>query len=204
MRIRDLLLDAGATLSEGPFEASGDQPLDQTFIETRRGSVTWELYAGFVLAELGGYVRRSDFFKNTGSMVDLESPDGLKSRVIYFDGQWVVWPEHTRHGRDTIGYEGVLSLVYSSRGSNAVVFSESGQPYTARVTLNGDFLTDENKGSGVTIAANGESFLSVNEPRMYSIIEAPAYSKDNKLTMSSNSDDFEIFAFTFGVYETGP
>ena len=63
MRIRDLLLDAEATLSEGPFEASGDQPLDQTFIETRRDSVTRELYAGFVLAELGEYVRQSDFLK---------------------------------------------------------------------------------------------------------------------------------------------
>ncbi len=56
-----MLLDAGATLSKGPFEASGDQPLDQTFIETRRDSVTRELYAGFVLAELGEYVRQSDF-----------------------------------------------------------------------------------------------------------------------------------------------
>ena len=53
MRIRDLLLDVGATLSEGPFEAFGDQPLDQTFIETHRGPVTRELYVGFVLAELG-------------------------------------------------------------------------------------------------------------------------------------------------------
>ena len=149
-------------------------------------------------------MRQSDFFKNTGSVVDLESPDDLKPGVIYFNGQWVVWPEHIRHGRDTIGYEDVLALVYSSRSLNAVVSSESGQPYTVGITLNGDFLTDENKGSDVTIAANGESFLSVNEPRMYNIIEAPAYSKDNKLTMNSNSDDFEIFAFTFGVYETGP
>ena len=58
-----MILDAGATLSEGPSEASGDQPLDQTFIETRRDSVTRELYAGFVLAELGEYVRQSDFLK---------------------------------------------------------------------------------------------------------------------------------------------
>ena len=87
MRIRDLLLDAGATLSEGPFEASSDQPLDQTFIETRRDSATQELYVGFALAELGEYVRQSDFFKNTGSLVDLESPYDLKSGVIYFDGQ---------------------------------------------------------------------------------------------------------------------
>ena len=136
--------------------------------------------------------------------MNLESPDDLKSGVIYFDGQWVVWPEHTRHGRDTIGYEDALSLVYSSRSLNVVVFLESGQLYTVRITLNGDFLTDEDKGSDVPITANGESFLSVNEPKMYRIIEAPAYSKDNNLTMSPNSDDFEMFAFTFGVYETGP
>ena len=76
-------------------------------------------------------------------MVNLESPDDLKSGVIYFDGQWVVWPEHTRHGRDTIGYEDALSLVYSSRSLNTVVFPESGQLYTVRITLNGDFLADE-------------------------------------------------------------
>ena len=118
----------------------------------------------------------------------------------------MVWPEYTRHGRNTIGYEDALSLVYSSRSLNAIVSLESGQPYTVRITLNGDFLTDENKGSDVTIAPNGESFLSVNEPKMDSTIEATAYSQDNNLTMSSNSDDFEIFAFTLGVYvyETGP
>jgi len=134
-----LLLDAGATLSEGPFEASGDQPLDQTFIETRRDSVTRELYAGFVLAELGEYVRQSDCFKNTGSVVDLESPYDHKSGVIYFDGEWVVWPEHARHGRDAIGYEDVLSLVYSSRSLKAVVSSEADQPYTVRKRLTGIF-----------------------------------------------------------------
>ena len=116
----------------------------------------------------------------------------------------MVWPEYTRNGRNTIGYEDALSLVYSSRSLNAIVSLESGQPYTVRITLNGDFLTDENTGSDVTIAANGESFLSVNEPKMDSTIEATAYSQDNNLTMSSNSDDFEMFAFTFGAYETGP
>ena len=95
-------------------------------------------------------------------MVALESPYDLKSGVIYFDGQWVVLPEHAHHGRDTIGYEDVLSLVYSSRSLKAVVFSEADQPYTVRITFNGDFLTDENKGSYITIAANGESLLSVN------------------------------------------
>ena len=82
--------------------------------------------------------------------------------MIDFDGQWVVWPEHAHHGRDTIGYGDVLSLVYSSRSLKAVVSSEADQPYTVRITFNGDFLTDENKGSYITIAVNGEILLSVN------------------------------------------
>ena len=95
-------------------------------------------------------------------------------------------------------------MVYSARSLNAVLTSESGQPYTVQVTLNGEFLTPENKGQDITIAANGESFLAVDEPRMYNVVEAPAYAKDNALTLSSNSVDFGIFAFTFGVYQTGP
>ena len=203
-QIRNLLIDAGASLSSPPSDAPGEQPEDQTYLETSRALVTRELYAGFFLAELGEYVRQKDFFKGLGRLIDLESPDELKPGVIYFDGQWIVLPEHTQHGRNTTGYEDVLSLVYSARSLNVVLNSESGEPYTIRVKLDGEFLTDENKGEDVTLSPSGESFVTVDEPRMYNVIEAPEYSKDNLLTMSSNSDDFGIFAFTFGVYETGP
>ena len=204
MQIRRLLDEAGASLLDSPFATSRDQPLDTVYAETRRGTVTRELYAGFVLAELGQYVRQPAFFKNPGSVVELKAPEDLKPGNIYFDGAWVVGPEHTRHGRKTTGYEDFLSLVYSARSLNAVLTSESGQPYTVRVTLNGEFLTVDNKGQDITIDQNGESFLTVDTPRMYNVVEAPAYATDNALTMSSNSDDFGIFAFTFGVYQTGP
>ena len=36
------------------------------------------------------------------------------------------------------------------------------------------------------------------------VVEAPAYAKDNTLSMSSDSHDLGIFAFTFGVYQVGP
>jgi thiol-disulfide isomerase/thioredoxin len=204
MQIRQLLIEAGADLTDVPVGTVGEQPVDPAFVEAKRGAITRELYAGFVLAELGEYVRQSDYFKHTGSVVELESPDKHKEGVIYFDGTWEVWPEYTRHGRNSTGYEDVLSLIYSARTLNAVLSSDSGEPYNVRITLNGEFLTEENKGQDVTIAPSGESFLNVAEPRMYHVIEAPGYTKDNQLTMSSNSDDFGIFAFTFGVYETGP
>jgi thiol-disulfide isomerase/thioredoxin len=203
-QIRDLLIDAGASLSDTPFVPIGNQQVDQSFFDAGRASVTRELYAGFVLAELGEYVRQEDFFKNTGSVVEMKSGGDFKPGVIYFDGQWVAWPEHTSHGRDTTGYEDALSLIYSARSLNVVLSSDSGEPYNVRIKVNGEFLTEENKGADVTISANGESLLNVNEPRMYSVIEDQAYTKDNLLTMSSNSDDFSVFAFTFGADEKGP
>ena len=203
-QIRDLLIDAGASLSDTPLVHIGNQQVDQSFFDAGRASVTRELYAGFVLAELGEYVRQEDFFKNTGSVVEMKSGGDFKPGVIYFDGQWVAWPEHTSHGRDTTGYEDALSLIYSARSLNVVLSSDSGEPYNVRIKVNGEFLTEENKGADVTISANGESLLNVNEPRMYSVIEDQAYTKDNLLTMSSNSDDFSVFAFTFGAYEKGP
>ncbi|MAF37508.1 MAG: thiol-disulfide isomerase [Chloroflexi bacterium] len=203
-QIRDLLIDAGASLSDTPLVPIGNQQVDQSFFDAGRASVTRELYAGFVLAELGEYVRQEDFFKNTGSVVEMKSGGDFKPGVIYFDGQWVAWPEHTSHGRDTTGYEDALSLIYSARSLNVVLSSDSGEPYNVRIKVNGEFLTEENKGADVTISANGESLLNVIEPRMYSVIEDQAYTKDNLLTMSSNSDDFSVFAFTFGAYEKGP
>ena len=72
------------------------------------------------------------------------------------------------------------------------------------IKLDGEYLTEENKGSDVDIYAIGESFLNVHQPRMYNIISEPDYSEDNTLTMSSNSDDFSIYSFTFGSYAEGP
>jgi hypothetical protein len=75
-----------------------------------------------------------------------------------------------------------------------------GQPYHAP-TVGGDYLTDENKGTDVIIDDDGESYLWVTEPKMYNIIENPSWVRRQELKMSSNSDDFGLFAFTFGVYE---
>ncbi len=65
-------------------------------------------------------------------------------------------------------------------------------------------MTEENKGQDVIIGEDGESFILVTEPRLYTILDNPSYVEREVLRLSSNSDDFGIFAFTFGVYEEGP
>ena len=79
--------------------------------------------------------------------------------------------------------------------------SDSGEDYRVRVTMNGENLTEGNKGEDVEIGPGGESYVLVTEPRLYNIVENPKYLGRQTLRMSSGSADFGLFAFTFGVYQ---
>ena len=72
-----------------------------------------------------------------------------------------------------------------------------------RLTVNGEYLTEDNKGDDVTIGEGGESYLQVTEPKLYKIIENPTWMARQELRMSSMSDDFGLYSFTFGVYADG-
>jgi Thioredoxin like C-terminal domain len=85
-----------------------------------------------------------------------------------------------------------------------VLTSDSGEPYRVRVTMDGQYLTEENKGQDVMIGEGGESFILGTEPRLYAIVDNPEYVQHKVLQLSSNSNDFGLFAFTFGVYQEGP
>ena len=95
-------------------------------------------------------------------------------------------------------------MKYSAKSVNAVLTSNSGEPYQVRITLDGEYLTEENAGSDIQFGEDGETYLLVEQPRLYEIIDSPGYTQGQVLRMSSNSNNFGLFAFTFGVYEAGP
>ena len=142
-----------------------------------------------------------DYYRNRDQTADFKLPDYLLPHQIYFNGPWHIGPEHVRHGRASEDYEDSISLVYSARSVNAVLTSESGDPYKVRVTADGAYLTEDTKGADVTIGEDGESYILVTEPKMYNIVENPSYVDGETLVMSSMSPDFGLFAFTFGVYQ---
>ena len=72
-----------------------------------------------------------------------------------------------------------------------------------RVTVDGEYLTEENRGSDIIIGDDGESYLWVTSPTLYNVVSNPSYVRRETLRMSSNSPDFGLFAFTFGVYQKG-
>ena len=208
--IRELLAEANPAFLDENWPLPEDQTLDPLFLTTRNAEVTRELYGGYERGEgdliygRGGYVRQMEYYENKDQVVDFTISSDLEPHNIYFQGPWRVGPESSTHGRATESFEDYLTLVYSATSVNAVLTSDSGEPYKVRITVDDEYLTEENKGSDVTIGDDGESYLWVTSPTLYNVISNPTYIRRETLKMSSNSPDFGLFAFTFGVYDTGP
>ena len=219
-RIRSALVEAGADLSDDPLNLPEDQVRDPLFQKARSlggAPVTRELYAGWhrnVLTARAGqppYVAQQEYFDaiatgETEAFGEFEAtvPQDINPHALYFQGKWSAEPERTRHARVTENLEDYLALNYSAKSVNVVLTSDSGEPYEVIITMDGSMLTPENAGSDIQWDDNGYSYILVDQPRMYAIVDNPNYLKQSILTMRSNSDDFGIFAFTFGVYEEGP
>ena len=203
--IRKLLVEAGADLSDDP-ELPADQQYDPAFLSALDAEVTPELYAGFqrnvntILSGLHPYVIQETFYQNLGGIGNFVAPDELAPHVMYFHGPWAVGPENIKHARTSHNYEDYLVLNYSAKSVNAVLTSDSGDSYRVRVTLDGEYLTEAEKGRDIQIGEDGESYLEVDQPRLYEIVNSPEYVQRKELRLSSNSEDFGLFAFTFGVY----
>ena len=220
-QIRNALVEAGADLSDDPLKLPEDQVRDAAFQSARvggRAPITPELYAGWernlgvLRAGRHPYVAQYEEYFNalplgtehaTG-IIDVSPPQDLQQHLLYFQGQWSVEPERIRHARATENLEDYLTLKYAAKSVNAVLTSDSGEPYRVIVTLDGAMMTADNAGADIQWDESGYSYILVDEPRMYGIVDNPQYLPSSVLTMRSDSDDFGLFAFTFGVYAEGP
>ncbi|MSQ07200.1 MAG: redoxin domain-containing protein [Dehalococcoidia bacterium] len=210
-KIRELLVEAGADLSDDPLALPSDQPVDPVYLTTRNGEITRETYAGYErnrgdsFLGRGGYVgQRDSYYENTDKVAAFVIPQELSPHQLYFQGPWFIGPESVRHAQKTEGYPDYLALVYSAKSVNAVLTADDDAPYRVRVTVGGKYLTQANKGRDVTIGPDGESYVMVTGSRLYQIVDHPSYFPRQRLEMSSTSDNFGLFAFTFGIYSEGP
>ena len=63
-------------------------------------------------------------------------------------------------------------------------------------------LKPEEAGSDVMFDDQGRSYFTVEEAKLYAFLEVPEFGK-YIVKLASNSDNFAIFAFTFGINEGG-
>ena len=212
--IRRLLQEAGRAAGDMNLSLPEDQQRDNSY---RLGmDVTRELFAGWkftALQQRGGIAQVETYLDaaiesdaqddNPPIVAQFTAPDSLESNLIYFQGPWAIGPESARHAVETGHHDDYLALVYSARSVNAVLTSDSGEPYQVRITVNGEYLTDDNKGDDIIIGDDGVSYLQVTDPKLYKIVEHSDWQGQQELRMSSTSDDFGLYSFTFGIYEDG-
>ena len=208
------LLEEGGVAADLTLPLPEDQERDSSY---RFGmDVTRELFAGWKFTASqgrGGIAQAEEYlqaaresFNSEGQasvIAQFSGPDSIDSNLIYFNGPWAIGPESARHAEETAHFDDYLELKYSARSVNAVLTSESGEPYRVRVTVNGQYLTEENRGDDITIDSDGVSYLEVTDPKLYKIVEHSDWEGGQVLRLASKSDDFGLFSFTFGVYEDG-
>ena len=210
--IRALLEEVGAESEAFTMPLPSDQQRDAT---SRQGQ-TPELFAGwkFTVSQRRGGIGQGEAYleaarasieseDNEAVVAEFQVPSSVSPDSIYFQGSWAIGPESATHAQKDPEYNDFILLVYSARSVNAVLTSESGEPYKVVVTVNNEYLTEENKGDDIIIGEGGESYLTVTEPKAYKIVEHPEWQKHQILQMFSDSDDFGLFSFTFGSYEDG-
>ncbi|MQG72365.1 MAG: redoxin domain-containing protein, partial [SAR202 cluster bacterium] len=168
--IRELLAEADPNFLANNLPLPEDQTVDPVFLTARDAEVTRELYGGYERGESdllfgrGGYVQQMQYFDSKDQVANFSITEDHQPHKIYFEGAWHVGPESSTHGRVTESFEDYLALVYSATSVNAVLTSDSGEPYKVRITVDDEYLTDSNKGSDIIIGGDGESYLWVTSP----------------------------------------
>lgn len=205
-KIRALLTETGFSLAgvkagtdPGPMSVAPAFPGRDT-------SQTWELYAGYRRAASFGerYVAHLEYYKARDTAIHYADPGNHRNHLIYLQGQWINGPESLRHGRTTQSYEDYIAIKFYGTSANAVIgFPDGTKPFSVMVTLDGRPLPKHHFGVDIRLDGDGKTFFLVDEPRMYRVVDSPEFD-GHELTLSTNSADFALFAFTFGSYGKGP
>ena len=209
-RIRNLLVEAGYDLAGVAPSSIADHVPDAKYEAAVDKYVTPELYAGFergafMLQYYGqGYVGQQAYYHNPDRVLNLEAPVYVTPDLLFFQGAWRNGAQEAIHARITDDFEDYVTLTYSAKSVNAVLRVRGSRPAEVRVKLDGEYLTEKNRGRDVHIGPGGESFLVVDIPRMYEVVAAPTYEQRKTLQLSVKDEGLAVYALTFGIYAEGP
>ncbi len=205
LEIRAALEAVGRDLSDVPIGVDVTAPQREPRSGIRQ---TRELYAGWRrnTGSGGPYAGQESYFlAGTGIPIeyyDVETEERQHDRW-YLQGLWTIEDEAIVHARETSALEDYIALLIRGRSVNVVLtVAEDGEPYDVFVELNGRWLERDEAGEHVEWDDQGRSYVRVTENDLYRLLYLPEWS-EHELTLRSDSDQFRIFAFTFGSYVGG-
>jgi hypothetical protein len=201
-QIRRLLENGGADLSAVP---EGLQSVDsQNTALADYNRVTRELYGGTKrnTQAAGGYAGQIQYYQGGARVLEYRDVGDHRDDRFYLQGLWYNDVEAVRPARQTDDFQDYIALKFTGTSVNAVINPEQPGPFEVRVTLDGRPFDSSEAGADL-IVADGRSYFTVDGGRMYEVVALPGFG-EHELKLSSNSDDFALFAFTFGANSQGP
>jgi len=151
---------------------------------------TPDIFAGYLRGSIGnveGY--------NPESVLRYADPGIYLDGRFYADGVWMNARECLRLESGGEG-EGRLIVEYQAAEVNAVMEAEGGPGLEVTVRQDDRFLDAHNKGEDIVIAADGRSYLRIDEPRSYGLVRNREYG-EHTLKLSSMCNGLALYAFTF-------
>jgi thiol-disulfide isomerase/thioredoxin len=197
--IRDALTEAGWDVSDIPIGTIDRSPRDPV-----ANRITRELYGGYQrnYTQSGLYAGQEQYYIEPDSTREYLDDGNYTPQQWYLQGLWTNGPESIMHARSTDNLEDHIAFQFVGRSANVVVNPEGTEPYDVFVEIDGRPLKPEEAGMDIMFDDEGRSYFRVTEPRLYAFLETPEFG-EHIVKLTSNSDDFAIFAFTFGINEGG-
>ena len=219
--IRDLLREGGA--DPGSIEPrTGPDPdfVDEAYAADPARRITRELYAGYnrndrlpssafgtLVGQIPSYIMHEEYYQQKNADIlyrDLYQETGERfNHFIYLNGLWNNGPESVTHARQTAGFEDYVAIKFFATSVNSVMSAPDSGGIRVRVTLDGQPLARSQAGQDVEFDQQGNSFVTVDEPRLYGLVKLDAFESHN-LELSPRDAGLSLFTFTFGAYEDMP
>ncbi|MGH9470126.1 MAG: redoxin domain-containing protein [Terriglobia bacterium] len=188
--IRMLLQEAHPGLK---FPANETIAPDQDAFAPACGVPTAEMYVGDwygrgILENREGY--------HDGRAIDYRLPASVGDGRVALGGRWQTEKSGMTY-RGKKGTSGELMICYHARELYSVMNVAHGHPSRLYITQDGKDLTQENKGVDVRFDASGHSYLEIREPRMYYLVQNPAFGA-HTVTLKPAASGITVNSFTFG------
>ncbi len=199
LKIREALTAAGHDVNEVPIGSVDNVPRDGA-----ANQMTRELYGGYErnYSVYGGYAANDEYYLEPNQEVEYIDPGNYPQQSFVLHGLWRNEAEAVVHARQTDDLSDYIALNFIGKSANVVIDPPAGESFRVFVQLDERALNPTEFGEDIESDARGNTFFEVDEGRMYKIVELPNFGS-HILKLSSDSDAFAIFAFTFGVYSEG-
>lgn len=197
--IRAALELAGWDVSDIPVGTVDNTPRDET--ATR---ITREIYGGYERSyhPQGLYAGDDEYYIQPDSTRTYVDDGDYRPQQFFLHGEWTNTAEAIVHARVTEEPTDYIAVIMEGRSANVVVQPQKPEEFRVYATLDDLPLDESEAGDDIQFDEDGNSYFLVDQARMYRVVELPQFGS-RVLKLSSTSDAFAVFAYTFGIYDGG-